>query len=228
MVRVPGGTRIACHLSGDPARPALVLLHGLGEGAASWADVAPRLASRFHVVNIDLRGHGASDWPGDYSFPLMRDDVIRVLEALNLKDVVLVGHSMGGTVAYLVSSARPDLVARLIVEDAPPPYPRVRQLPERPADPFDFDWAVVPAILAQVNDASRRWWAVLPGIVAPTLLIGGGPTSSIPQDLLAEASALIPDCMLLEIPAGHHIHECQPDAFADAVLDWLGGTGPAL
>jgi 3-oxoadipate enol-lactonase len=223
MVEVSEGTRIACHRSGNPGSQALILLHGLGEGAASWTGVEPRLAARFHVVTIDLRGHGASDWPGTYSFPLMRDDVVGVLDALGLRDVVLVGHSMGGTVAYLVSSARPDLVARLVVEDAPPPFPRVRQLPERPSEPFDFDWAVVPAILDEVNDPSRRWWPVLPGIVAPTLLIGGGPSSSIPQNLLLEVAALIPDCVLLEIPVGHHIHETQPDTFATAVLDWLDG-----
>jgi pimeloyl-ACP methyl ester carboxylesterase len=79
----------------------MVLLHALGEQAASWDDVAARFATRFRVVALDLRGHGASTRPGAYSFTVMRDDVLGVLDALDLHDLVLVGRSLGGTVAYL-------------------------------------------------------------------------------------------------------------------------------
>jgi len=228
-IEVADGVRISCHLSGDPTAPTIVLLHALGEQAASWARVEPRFASLFRVVNLDLRGHGDSDWPGVYSFELMRDDVIAVLDALGLRDVVLVGHSMGGTVAYLVAQAQPGRIARLVVEDAPPPFPRTRAQPERPEGALLFDWAVVPAIAEQVNDPTRRWWRQLPEITAPSLLIGGGPTSHIPAGLLAEVSQLVPDCTLITIPAGHNIHETEPGEFSDAVLAWLNTTGgPAL
>jgi 3-oxoadipate enol-lactonase len=199
----------------------MVLLHALGEQATSWNSVTPRLAPLFRVVNLDLRGHGGSDWPGNYSFELMRDDVIAVLDALGLHDVVLVGHSMGGTVAYLVAQAQPKRIKRLIIEDAPPPFPRTRPVPERPEGALPFDWAVVPAIIEQVNDPTRRWWTHLPDITAPTLLVGGGPTSHIPQDLLVEVSELVPDCTLITIPAGHNVHETEPDEFLKAVLTWL-------
>ena len=199
----------------------MVLLHALGEQATSWNLVTPRLAPLFRVVNLDLRGHGGSDWPGTYSFELMRDDVIAVLDALGLHDVVLVGHSMGGTVAYLVAQAQPERIKRLVIEDAPPPFPRTRPVPERPEGALPFDWAVVPAIIEQVNDPTRRWWTHLPDITAPTLLVGGGPTSHIPQDLLVEVSELVPDCTLITIPAGHNVHETEPDEFFKAVLTWL-------
>lgn len=117
------GLVIRCLLSGDPAAPVLVLLHGLGEGSASWDEVAPRFAERFRVVALDLRGHGASGWRTTYSSELMRDDVVGVLDALGLGRVVLVGHSMGGVIAHLVTQARPDRVAALVVEDAPPRSP---------------------------------------------------------------------------------------------------------
>lgn len=220
-VTLPNGMGISYRTTGSPDAPALVLLHGLGEGAASWAGVEQRFADRFQVVALDLRGHGASDWPGEYSFEFMRDDVLGVLDVLGLRDIALVGHSMGGTVAYLVASARPDLVSRLIIEDAPPPFPRTRPIPERPSEPVDFDWAVVPTIAAAVNDPTRRMWALLPGITAPTLIIGGGPSSSIPQELLAEAAGLIPDCRLVEIDTGHDVHENRPNEFTSAVLGWL-------
>ncbi|MDT0263147.1 alpha/beta hydrolase [Jatrophihabitans sp. DSM 44399] len=126
----------------------------------------------------------------------MRDDVLGVLVALDLQDLVLVGHSMGGTVAYLVAQAQPGRIARLVVEDAPPPFPRERPVPARPAGELPFDWVVVPAIVDEVNDPSLRWWKHLPEITAPTLLVGGGPTSHVPQDLLVDVARAVPDCTL--------------------------------
>ena len=216
---------IRCQLSGDPGAPAMVMLHALGEHAASWDTVAPRFATRFRVVALDLRGHGASDWPGTYSFELMRDDVIGVLDDLDLHELVLVGHSMGGTVAYLVAQAQPSRITRLVVEDAPPPFARTRPVPPRPAGELSFDWAVVPAIIEEVNDPSQRWWTHLPDITAPTLLIGGGSTSHIPQEKLVDVARVVPWCTLITIPAGHDIHESEPDAFSEVVLDWLGADG---
>ena len=203
----------------------MVLLHALGERVASWDDVAAQFATRFRVVALDLRGHGASSWPGKYSFTLMRDDVLGVLDALDLQDLVLIGHSMGGTVAFLVAQAQPGRIARLVVEDAPPPFPRERPVPERPAGELPFDWAVVPAIVEEVNDPTLRWWKHLPEITAPTLLIGGGPTSHIPQELLIDVAKAVPNCTLITIAAGHDVHESQPDAFAETVLNWLGNDG---
>jgi 3-oxoadipate enol-lactonase len=200
----------------------MVLLHALGEQAVSWDDVSARFATRFRVVALDLRGHGASSWPGTYSFPLMRDDVVGVLDALGLQRLVLVGHSMGGTVAYLVAQAQPSRITRLVVEDAPPPFPRERPVPARPAGELRFDWAVVLAIVEEVNDPTLRWWKRLPEITAPTLLIGGGPTSHVPQELLTDVARAVPDCTLVTIPAGHDVHESKPDAFVDTVLSWLG------
>lgn len=203
----------------------MVLLHALGEQAANWDGVAARFATRFRVVALELRGHGTSSWPGTYSFTLMRDDVLGVLDALDLHDLVLIGHSMGGTVAYLVAQAQPSRIARLVVEDAPPPFPRERPVPARPAGELPFDWAVVPAIVEEVNDPTLRWWKHLPDITAPTLLIGGGPTSHIPQELLIDVAKAVPNCTLVTIAAGHAVHESEPDAFAETVLNWLENDG---
>jgi pimeloyl-ACP methyl ester carboxylesterase len=61
---VTGGIRLAYQVAGDPAAPPLVLLHALGENSADWAGVTGPLAASFREFALDLRGHGASDWPG--------------------------------------------------------------------------------------------------------------------------------------------------------------------
>ena len=215
------GIRLAYRVTGAVDAPPMVLLHGLGEQSASWAAVTGPFADRFRVFAFDMRGHGASDWPGAYSFELMRDDVLGALDTLALEKITLVGHSMGAGVAYLVAIHQPSRVERLIVEDAPPPFPRDRAVPERPDGPVDFDWSAAPAIIGQVNRGDPVTWERLREITAPTLVIGGGPESHIPQEKLTEVAARIPRCDVVTIPAGHHVHDTRPAEFASAVLGWL-------
>ncbi len=216
-----GGTTLAAYLSGKPDAPPVVLLHGLGEQASGWDAVAAALAPRFRVVAFDLRGHGAAGRPGRYSYELMCGDVVAALDRLGYGAVRLVGHSMGALVAVLLAQRHPDRVDRLVLEDAVPMEGLPRPPVERPDGPLPFDWPVVPAIRAQIADPDPRWWADLPRITAPTLIIGGGPTSHMPQERLAEAAALLPDARLVTIPVGHHVHSGDPDAFLAALEDFL-------
>jgi 3-oxoadipate enol-lactonase len=218
---IVGPVHLAYQISGPDDAPPMVLLHGLGESAASWDPVLDALAKSFRVYAVDLRGHGDSDWPGAYSFELMTADVVGLLDELRLGSVALVGHSMGGAVAYRVAVSRPDLVGRLVVEDAPPALRRELVIPERPAGPLDFDWPAVVAIRTQLSQDDPATWAGLPSITAPTLIVGGGPDSHVPQDKLAEAAGLIPRCDLVTIPAGHYVHTARPEEFASVVLSWL-------
>ncbi|MBA3232406.1 MAG: alpha/beta fold hydrolase [Propionibacteriales bacterium] len=216
-----GNVRLACHVSGAADNPPMVLLHALGEQGSTWDAVTAEFEQSFRVLAIDLRGHGESDRPGAYSFELMRDDVLGVLDHLSLDEITLVGHSMGGAVAYLLAQEQPSRIDRLVVEDAPPPFPRDRALPARPAGPLPFDWAVVPAIAGRFNAFEPAWWDRLSAITAPTLLIAGGPSSHIPQDKLKEVATQIPTCSIVTIPVGHHIHEARPTEFNAAVARFL-------
>jgi 3-oxoadipate enol-lactonase len=215
------GVHLAYDVFGDEGAPPMVLLHGLGEAAASWAPQLPRFAELYRVFAFDLRGHGDSDRPGDYSHLLMADDVCAALDALGLGKVVLVGHSLGGAVAYHVAATRPDLVALLVAEDVCPPYPRNRPVPEKPDDEVPFDWPVVPAIIREVNAGSPTAWDELATITAPTLLVAGGEESTIPQERVVEVAARIPDSTLVTIPAGHYVHTRAADEFTGTVLRWL-------
>lgn len=217
-VRV-GDLTLAYDVRGDG--PPLVLLHGLAERASSWDSVRGALAARFTTYAVDVRGHGASDWPGAYGHDAIEADVCGWLDALGLRDVVLVGHSMGGSIAFRIAARRPDLVARLVVEDVIPPFPRSRPVPERPERTLDFDWAAVPALMTEASTYDEVAWEELGRIAAPTLVISGGERSHLPLDRLADVVRRIPDCSLVTIEAGHHVHRRAPAEFAEAVLGWL-------
>ncbi len=99
-IRVPGGevSLRALHW-GEPGRPTLVLLHGGGANAHWWDHVAPALAGAFHVVALDFRGHGDSDYPEDVYVGAFSDDLDALLDHMEAPDAVLVGHSMGAHIA---------------------------------------------------------------------------------------------------------------------------------
>jgi pimeloyl-ACP methyl ester carboxylesterase len=215
------GVRLACYVRGAADAPALVLLHGLTGQASTWDETGAKFAEFFRVYAVDIRGHGESDRPGDYSFEKMRDDVIGLLDQLGLDQISLLGHSMGGTVAYLIAEQQPGRIRRLVLEDTPPPSPIERPVPQRPDEPVPFDWPVVPGIFRQLNEPDPAWWDRLAEITAPTLIVSGGATSHVPQDEVAEAAARIPDATIHEIPVGHRIHASRPEEFAEVVLGFL-------
>ncbi|MFI5706180.1 alpha/beta fold hydrolase [Streptomyces xanthochromogenes] len=224
-----GGVRLAYQVSGPPEAPPLVLLHALGEDAADWDVVAPVLARSWRVYALDLRGHGRSDWPGDYSLQLMRDDVLGVLDALALDRVDLIGHSVGGVVAYLFAEEYPQRVDRLVLEDAPVPRSREQSTPIRPDGELTFDWEMVLAVRRQIDTPDPGWLENLSKITAETLAVAGGPDSHIPQEGIAELVHRVPRGRVVTIPAGHLIHNAEPTMFVEAILRFLrpSDDGPA-
>ncbi len=95
-----GGVELCVAESGDPERPAVVLVHGYPDSKEVWSRVAPRLAERFHVVAYDVRGHGGSTAPrplrGGFTLEKLTDDFLAVVEAVSPhRPVHLVGHDWG-------------------------------------------------------------------------------------------------------------------------------------
>jgi pimeloyl-ACP methyl ester carboxylesterase len=103
-------------------RPALVFIHYWGGSRHTWSEVIAPLSERFRCIAVDLRGWGKSDrGADDYSLFAQADDVLAVIEALKLRDFVLVGHSMGGKIAQILAGRRPDgLKALVLIAPAPP------------------------------------------------------------------------------------------------------------
>ncbi|MEU9201130.1 alpha/beta hydrolase [Streptomyces sp. NPDC048332] len=214
-----GGIRLAHRVWGDPSAPPVVLVHGRCGSSTTWTAVAERLAARHRVYAFDFRGHGLSDWPGRYSFELFRDDLHAFLEVRNLAGATVVGHSMGGVAAYLLAERQPGLIGRLVIEEAPPPFPLdpPRAAAERPTGELDFDWPLVPAIDAQLGEPDPAGRELLGEITAPTLVIGGGPRSHIAQEGLASMARQIPGAHHVTIDAGHLVHTERPEEFLAAL-----------
>jgi pimeloyl-ACP methyl ester carboxylesterase len=206
----------------------VLLLHGMGDDARTWDRFAGELASAGRqAIALDQRGHGGSSHPGEYSIDLMRGDVVAFLDHLGIARADLVGHSMGGRVATVVACEHPSRVRRLVVEDAPPPprsspWPVSRpDPPDEAPEPVPFDWRLIPVLYREVGRPDPAFWDRVSALTAPTLLVGGGPTSHVPQALLDEFAAELADVRSVQVDAGHHIHTNGPDEFARAVLPFL-------
>ena len=184
------------------------------------------MSADFPVFAVDLRGHGRSDWPGSYSIELFAHDVRGVLEQLDAGPVHLVGHSLGGLVACKVAAAVPNLVRTLVLEDVGVPHPRVPAMPDRPEGSLAFDWAVVEQVRPEIDDPAPSWSDVIARIAAPTLVIGGGPRSLVPQQHLVELVEQLADGHLVTIDAGHLVHQYEPGAFIQNVVEFLTAHNP--
>lgn len=99
--------------------PPLVIVHGLFGSGRNWGAIARRLADHRVVWTLDLRNHGTSPRAPSQSYPDMAADLAEVIAAIGAP-VDLLGHSMGGKAAMVLTLTRPDLVRRLVVADIAP------------------------------------------------------------------------------------------------------------
>jgi pimeloyl-ACP methyl ester carboxylesterase len=111
------GVELVADVGGDPRSPTIILLHGGGQTRHSWGGAMRQLVLRgYHVINLDARGHGDSQWAadGDYSLEVLAKDLECVIETLKSRPA-LVGASMGGATALLVAGAHANPVAAALV-----------------------------------------------------------------------------------------------------------------
>ena len=114
------GLRVTGLAWGDPDQPPLLALHGWLDNAASFSQLAP-LMDGYHVVALDLTGHGRSDRRSpDATYQIWDDlpEIHAVLEQLGWQRCALVGHSRGAIIATLLAAAMPERFEHLVLLDA--------------------------------------------------------------------------------------------------------------
>ncbi len=105
---------------GDRSQPGLVLVHGGAAHAHWWTFLAPMFAENWHVVALDLSGHGDSGRRGDYSHEAWACEVMAVADnAAFPGPPVLVGHSLGGMVTIQTASDHGDRLRGAVIVDTP-------------------------------------------------------------------------------------------------------------
>lgn len=137
----------------------LVLLHGIARDAHTFDHLAPHFALRYHVIAVDLRGHGDSGWDprGAYMVEDYAGDVAALIAHLDLRDIVLWGNSTGGRVAQVIAGTQPERVAAVIVEDVGPERPSA--IANRRADRMSREqdgWASIDALMTHAATDNPR------------------------------------------------------------------------
>jgi lipase len=132
------------HEWGDPSAPPLICLHGISAHARRFRKlVEERLATRFHVLAPDLRGHGRSAHDPPWGIPTHLDDLVETIE---VERAAWIGHSFGGRLLVELAAQRPHLVERAVLLD-----PALQILPHVA---YDFaERARMDASFASVEEA---------------------------------------------------------------------------
>ena len=191
-----GGVTLRAEVSGFSDDPAVLLVHGGGQSGEAWRGVAQALvqAGRY-VINLDLRGHGASDWAPDgrYDFGVFVEDLRAVLAQLAARPVI-VGATIGGWIAAAaIGEQGGHLASGLVLADAPPQVDadaarRVSFSLQELSEQTDRRQACDPRFLAQVDlqAAAPRITTASADISLPLLFVRGA-FSKLTEDDAAPA-----------------------------------------
>ncbi|NLU81803.1 alpha/beta hydrolase [Rhodococcus sp. HNM0569] len=238
-----GGIDISYRDSGPTEHPVPVLLvHGMGGDGRTWDRFARTLRGEGRrVLTMDLRGHGRSAKATSYRFEEFGSDVAEVCDELGIERVDLVGHSLGGHAIGLVARERPDLVRRLVIEEAPLPLrdgsdthdetPR-RPTPQElwhattsllrsPRALFAFDRAMTGPALEQFHTPDPEWWERLSSIESDVLFLRGGPTGMVDPQRLEHFTQALPRTRVVSFTCGHSIHRDRYREFEKVVVPFL-------
>jgi pimeloyl-ACP methyl ester carboxylesterase len=152
IVHVPGHGEFFVREAGDPAAPAVVLLHGwMFPADLNWATCYGPLSESHRVIATDYRGHGRGPRPSaPFRLADVADDVAALLRHLDATPAVAVGYSMGGPVAQLLWQRNPDVVRGLVLCATAASWtasPRMR-----------WGWRAMGGLQVALRLVPRPWW----------------------------------------------------------------------
>lgn len=212
---------------------AMVLVHGLGGHAESWAAVMPKLARNTRVLAPDVVGFGGTEAPPEgMSLSSLTKYLGGFLDAMGIRRAVLVGNSLGGAVSIKYAARNPERVERLfllnsagLLHDAPSSLEpddreKARELwvitagSRTPLPNFFLD-----DMVRRAKSPARRAYLRsgeptdvredLPRIEAPTTIIWGARDGLIPGSHGEEMHAAVPGAELIMLPEAAHVPQIQ-------------------
>ena len=156
------GLKLRAREWGSPTAPPIVLLHGLRGFSGTWRGLAKALSRDWRLIAIDQRGRGESDWDpaANYYTDSYLADLETLISHLSIDRFVLLGHSMGGAIAYVYASKHPDHLTALIIEDIAPGASVSGDGAER----IKREMAALPADFNDWSEARAYWRRLRPTV----------------------------------------------------------------
>ncbi|SDF47387.1 sigma-B regulation protein RsbQ [Lentzea fradiae] len=156
-------------VTGNEAGPVVLLAHGFGCDQNLWRLVVPLLAETYRVVLFDHVGAGLSDvaaWTAERysSLDAYADDVLTICRELDLRDVVLVGHSVSAMIAVLAANREPERFAKLVLLTPSPRY----------VDDGDYRGGFSRADIDELLDALEANYLGWSAVMAPVIMDNPG------------------------------------------------------
>src|SRR5260221_7901320 len=111
------GVNIHLVEAGDPQMPVILFLHGYPENWAAFRDVMAILKERYHVLAIDLPGIGLSQNIAASDKKAIAGLVSSMIRSLNLQDITIVGHDVGGMITYAILKYYPENIRAAVIMD---------------------------------------------------------------------------------------------------------------
>jgi pimeloyl-ACP methyl ester carboxylesterase len=182
---------IDIHVAEAGDGPPVLLLHGWPQHWYMWRGVIERLASQFRLIAPDLRGFGWTEAPGEgYDADTFAVDQVALLDALEIESASVIGHDWGGWTAFLLGLDHPDRIERMLVCNAPHPWPRIE-----------------PSLLLE---AWRSWYAI--ACASPLLGKRLAQSTRIPEFILSHGNVGDPFPDGLEIYLGQFRDPARAEA----------------
>jgi pimeloyl-ACP methyl ester carboxylesterase len=138
----------------------MLILHDIMDESHSWDPFASHFEQTHHVVALDQRGRGDSEWSPEnaYGFDDCVEDIAQVFDALKPGPMILVGHSIGGVVAMKYTMLHPETVSHLVIIDMPPSAPKrmMRSIRQMMSE-FREEYESMDEITAAYRPAPPHW-----------------------------------------------------------------------
>lgn len=215
------GYRITVRRAGRASGQPVVLVHGIGVSARYFQRLAAELAQCSAVYAIELPGFGPNPTPRrPLSVPELGELVLAVLRTLDLRGVMLVGHSMGCQVAAETAARAPELVHKLVLL-GPTVNDRERSIPmqalrlaqdtlrETPAVNWmvftDYLRSIIPYLRTLPEMVSHKLEETLPAVSCPVVLMRGERDPIARADWLRRLAATNPNATIVEVPGVPHV-----------------------